>query len=197
MILEDDYDHEFRYDGQPVLPLAATDRHGVVCYLGTLSKVIASGLRLGYVSATPDVVGRIAAYRTLVDQQGDHVLERAIAELLADGTLERHVRRARRAYRDRRDALCEALHRTIPGLAITPPHGGMALWAHAPGIDVDAWVARASEAGVEFQPGSRFAFDGKRRDYARIGFGACTERELAEAARRMAATLPRRRPLSR
>jgi GntR family transcriptional regulator/MocR family aminotransferase len=196
-ILEDDYDHEFRYDGQPVLPLAATDRHGVVCYLGTLSKIVAPGLRLGYISATPDVVARIAGYRALVDQQGDHVLERAIAELLADGTLERHVRRARRAYRDRRDALCEALRRKIPSLAITPPHGGMALWAHAPGIDVDAWVARASEAGVEFQSGSRFAFDRKRHDYARIGFGACTERELAEAVRRMAATLPRRRPASR
>jgi GntR family transcriptional regulator/MocR family aminotransferase len=193
LILEDDYDHEFRYDGEPVLPLAATDQRGVVCYLGTLSKIVAPGLRLGYVSATPDVVARIAAYRTAVDQQGDHVLERAIAELIADGTLERHVRRARRAYRSRRNALCEALQRAIPDLAFQPPHGGMALWAHAPGIDVDAWVARAYDAGVVFQPGSRFTFDGKPRDFVRLGFGACTERELADAARRMAATLPRRR----
>ena len=193
MLLEDDYDHEFRYDGQPVLPLAATDPNGVCVYLGTLSKIVAPGLRLGYVSATPDVIARIAAYRAVVDQQGDHVLERALSELVADGTLERHVRRARRAYRDRRDALCEALARAIPALACEPPHGGMALWAHAPGIDVDAWVLRAAEAGVVFQAGSRFAFDGKRRDHARIGFGACTERELAEAVRRMARALPRRR----
>jgi GntR family transcriptional regulator/MocR family aminotransferase len=193
LVLEDDYDHEFRYDGEPVLPLAAADRHGVVCYLGTLSKIIAPGLRLGYASATPDVIARIAAYRGAIDQQGDHVLERAIAELIADGTLERHVRRARRVYRGRRDALCEALHRAIPELAFEPPHGGIALWAQAPGVDVDAWVARAYDAGVVFQPGSRFAFDGTRRDFVRLGFGACSERELADAARRMAQALPRRR----
>jgi len=133
VVLEDDYDHEFRYDGEPVLPLAATDHHGVVCYLGTLSKIVAPGLRLGYLAATPDVIARVAAYRGAIDQQGDHVVERAIAELIADGTLERHVRRARRAYRSRRDALCEALHRAVPELAFEPPHGGMALWAHAPG----------------------------------------------------------------
>jgi GntR family transcriptional regulator/MocR family aminotransferase len=73
IVLEDDHDHEFRYDGEPVLPLAATDRHGVVCYLGTLSKIAALGLRLGYLSATSEVVARIAAYRAAIDQQGDHV----------------------------------------------------------------------------------------------------------------------------
>ena len=193
LVLEDDYDHEFRYEGQPVLPLAAADRHGLVCYLGTLSKVFAPGLRLGYIAATPDVIGRIAAYRAVVDQQGDHVLERAVAELLASGTLERHVRRARRVYRARRDALCEALRREIPSLVVHPPPGGVALWVRAPGVDVDAWVERAAAADVQFQPGSRFAFDGRRSDFARLGFGACTERELAEAARRLAACLPRRR----
>lgn len=191
-VLEDDYDHEFRYDGHPVLPLAAADRHGLVCYLGTLSKVIAPALRLGFIAATPDVIARIAAYRRVVDLQGDHVLERAVAELFADGTLERHARRARRRYRDRRDALCAALQREMPELVVTPPHGGMALWLRAPGIDVDAWVERAAEADVLFQPASRFTFDGRSRDYARLGFGACTERELAEAARRLAAALPRR-----
>jgi GntR family transcriptional regulator/MocR family aminotransferase len=100
-ILEDDHDHEFQYEGRPVLPLAAADRHGVVIYIGSLAKVLAPGLRLGYLVATPDVVARIMAYRQLIDQQGDHVLERALAELMLDGTIERHVRKARRAYRAR------------------------------------------------------------------------------------------------
>lgn len=192
VVIEDDYDHELRYEGPPVLPLAAADREGLVCYVGTLSKIIAPGLRLGYVVATPDVIDRIAAYRIVVDQQGDHVLERAVAELFTDGTIERHVRRARRAGRDRRDALCDALRRHVPVLRFTPPAGGMALWAATPGIDVDAWVARAAAVGVRFQAASRFAFDDRRRGFARIGFGACSERQLAEAATRLAATLPRR-----
>jgi GntR family transcriptional regulator/MocR family aminotransferase len=161
-----------------------------VCYLGTLAKVFAPGLRLGYIAATPDVIARIASYRRVVDLQGDHVLERAVAELLADGTLERHVRRARRTYRDRRDALCAALRREMPELEFEPPHGGVALWLRAPGIDVDHWVERAAADDVAFQPASRFALDGKRRDCARLGFGACTERQLAEAARRLAACVP-------
>jgi GntR family transcriptional regulator/MocR family aminotransferase len=188
VVLEDDYDHEFQYEGRPVLPLASADRHGVVVYLGTLSKVLAPGLRLGFLAATPDVVRRIASYRVLVDQQGDHVVERAVADLLEDGEIERHTRRARRAYRARRDALCEALQRHLPELEYTPPHGGMAVWARAPGRDVDAWVQRAHDAGVAFQPASRFTFDGKPRELARIGFAACDERELTEAARRLAAT---------
>jgi GntR family transcriptional regulator/MocR family aminotransferase len=191
-ILEDDHDHEFQYDGRPVLPLAAADRHGVVIYLGSLSKVLAPGLRVGYVVATPDVIARIASYRRLVDQQGDHVLERAIAELMLDGTLERHVRKARRAYRARRDVLCSALARSLPELRFEIPHGGMAVWARAPGnVDVNAWVQRALAAGVAFQSGQRFALAGRGANHhARIGFAACSERELEEAVRRMAASYP-------
>lgn len=186
-ILEDDHDHEFQYDGSPVLPLASSDPHGVVVYVGTLSKVLAPGLRLGYVAATSDVIGRLVAYRELVDQQGDLVLERALAGLFQDGTIERHVRRARREYRSRREALCEALARDLPDLRFTSPPGGMAVWARAPGVDTAAWAARARTHGVVFQPGARFALQGGAREHARLGFAACTPRELAEAVRRMAA----------
>ena len=189
MILEDDYDHEFQYEGPPVLPLAFSDRFGVVVYFGTLSKILAPGLRLAFVVAAPDVAERIAAYRAFVDLQGDHVLEQAVAELIEDGELERHVRRARRAYRSRRDALVEALTAHVPGLDWMVPPGGMALWAHAPGVDVDAWMARAHVAGVSFQAASHFALGAVPRDFARFGFAACDETQLEEAARRLGQTI--------
>src|SRR5262249_25417522 len=81
IVFEDDYDFEFHYDGRPVLPMASADPAGVVVYLGTLSKSLAPGLRIGYVVAPVEVVRRIAAYRAYVHRQGDHVLQHALATL--------------------------------------------------------------------------------------------------------------------
>ena len=129
-IVEDDYDHEFHYSGPPVLPLASADTAGVVVYVGTLSKVLAPALRLGFVVAPPDLVSRLVAYRSFVDLQGDPVLECAVAELLVDGLIQRHVRKVRRLYRARRDALAAELGRRLEGfLSFVKPSGGTAIWA--------------------------------------------------------------------
>jgi GntR family transcriptional regulator/MocR family aminotransferase len=193
-ILEDDYDHEFHYDGRPVLPLASADRAGVVVYVGTLSKVLAPGLRLGYAVAAPPLVERMAAERLLIDRQGDAVVESAVAELIDAGELQRHVRRVRRLYRARRDALAEALTARLgDAIDFRVPTGGMALWARVrPPLDPAAWAERALAAGVAFQPGCRFTFDGATSLHARFGFAALDERELAEAVRRLAAGVARR-----
>jgi GntR family transcriptional regulator / MocR family aminotransferase len=190
-IIEDDYDHEFHYDGRPVLPVASADDAGVVVYVGTLSKILAPGLRIGFVVAPAPLVDRLAAIRAFVDRQGDRAVERAVAELLEDGDVQRHARRARRIYAARRDALSEALRKHLGGvLAFAPPVGGMALWARVDGaVDVDAWAARALARGVAFYPGRRFAFDGRRRPFVRLGFAALTEKELGEAVQKMAAAL--------
>ena len=90
-ILEDDYDHEFHYSGRPLMPIASIDTHGLVVYIGTLSKVVAPGLRLGFMAAPKDLIERLVAYRSFADLQGDPVLECAVAELFEDGLLQRHV----------------------------------------------------------------------------------------------------------
>jgi GntR family transcriptional regulator/MocR family aminotransferase len=186
-ILEDDYDHEFHYDGRPVLPLASADARGVVVYVGTFSKVLAPGLRTGFVVAPSALIDRMAGARVLVDRQGDHALEAALAELLEEGTLERHIRRVRRIYRARRDAFVDDVARLFGDrLTMNVPSGGTAVWAHVRGIDVDAWALAALAAGVPFQSGRRFSLTGTSRSHARLGFVALSDVERARALRALA-----------
>jgi GntR family transcriptional regulator/MocR family aminotransferase len=193
-IFEDDYDHELHYDGRPVLPLASADAHGSVVYIGTLSKVLAPGLRLGYVVAPQPLVDRLARDRFVLDRQGDHVAERAAAELLEDGTALRHVRRMRRIYRERRDHLIDAMRSTLGDrVAVRAPAGGMALWVrvNARASSVVLWEKRALDEGVAFVAGERFVHGGRAVPYARFGFAPLDAREANEAVKRLARAWPR------
>jgi GntR family transcriptional regulator/MocR family aminotransferase len=188
-ILEDDYDHEFHFEGRPVLPLASADHAGLVVYVGTLSKVLAPGLRIGYVVAPEPVRHAIGAIRSLLDIQGDFATEAAIAELIEEGELQRHVARVRRVYASRREILATSLRRAFGDeIEFAPAPGGMALWVrfrHAG--DVEAWARRSVERGVSWYTGKRYAFDGQPRPFARFSFAWLNERELPEAVKRMAA----------
>jgi GntR family transcriptional regulator/MocR family aminotransferase len=192
-VIEDDFDHEFHYDGRPVLPLASVDRAGVVVYVGTLSKILAPSLRLGYVVAPAPLLARLTDLRATIDTMGDPALEDAIAELVEDGEVQRHVRRVRRRYHSRRDALAECLRRDLPDLSFTLPAGGVAFWARArEPVDVDEWARRALASGVFFSPGRSFAFDERPLPFLRLGFASLTEEEIAEAVRRMSRVRPSR-----
>ncbi|MBK7077663.1 MAG: PLP-dependent aminotransferase family protein [Myxococcales bacterium] len=197
VIIEDDYDHEFHYDGRPVTPLAADDPDGHVVYVGTLSKVLAPGLRLGFVVAPPPVIAQLATWRAAMDRQGDQPMEAAVAEFIDDGELERHMRRMRVLYQARRDALVAALAAKLDGVVAAPcPRGGISLWAAvAPGVDVAAWAAAAAAQRVLIAPGARYTFDGHEPGALRLVFAPNTPAELERAVAVMAATAPR--PTSR
>lgn len=188
-ILEDDYDHEVHYQGSPVLPLAHMDEHGCVVYVGTLSKVLAPGLRLGFLVAGPQVIERALGWRRIIDRQGDLTTEAAVAELFEDGEVSRHIGRVRRIYANRRAALLDAVDRHLPdAFEIVLPRGGMALWARAiAGDDTDAWSTRALERGVVVSPASRYWLGRGHEHGFRLGFASLDERELELAVRRLAA----------
>jgi GntR family transcriptional regulator/MocR family aminotransferase len=198
-IIEDDYDHEFHYEGRPVLPLASTDQAGVVIYVGTLSKILAPGLRIGYVVAPGPLLERLATLRFHVDRQGDQAVELAVAELLEDGEVQRHARRVRRHYQARRDLLADLLSRHLGGaLDFTVPSGGMALWARAArDVDVEMWSARALERGVLVHPGRRFMYGDTPSPHLRLGFAALDERKLTLAVSRLREALPAPAPRGR
>ncbi|MEI7036242.1 PLP-dependent aminotransferase family protein [Fulvimonas yonginensis] len=196
-IVEDDYDHEFHYAGKPVLPIAAGPHRANVVYVGSLSNLLAPGIGTGFVTAPPSVFPRLASLRAASDARGDAAVECAIAELFEDGELLRHVRRMRRTYATRRDALAEALHVHLGGaLRFRLPDGGMGLWAKVdPAIDLNAWCAAGGREGVQFFDATRYDFHRRPQPCLRLGFSYLDERELDEAVRRMARALASLHPV--
>ncbi|MEP6865645.1 MAG: PLP-dependent aminotransferase family protein [Deltaproteobacteria bacterium] len=193
-ILEDDYDHEFHFDGRPVPPLASADPQGSVIYIGSLSKTLAPGLRLGFLAAPEHVVQALTGVRTIIDRQGDHVLEAAVAELLEDGEVQRHTNKLRRTYALRRERFASLL-RTHFGSALefTLPPGGITIWARvADDIPLERWLERAEVRGVRVVAAKELALDRKPRPFIRLAFAQYSEAELADAIRILARALPQR-----
>ncbi len=195
-IVEDDYDHEFHYAGKPILPLAAGAGRANVVYVGSLSNLLAPGISSGFVVAPPAVFEHLAALRAASDARGDAAVECAVAELFEDGELLRHVRRTRRIYAARRDALAESLRRRLgSALDFRVPDGGMALWARVDAdIDLDAWAQAGERAGVRFHGARPYDFHGREQAFMRLGFSYHDEAELDEAVSRMARALATLRP---
>ena len=129
VILEDDYDYDFQYGSAPILPLASVDNSGWVVYSGSFSKLLAPSVRVGYLVAPEPLIREIGNLRRIVDRQGDTVMERAIADMITDGEIQRHLKKAVKTYRQRRDLFCQILHENLGDqLEFEVPEGGMAVW---------------------------------------------------------------------
>ena len=185
-IIESDADHEFQFEGPPVLPLASSDPHGVVVCVGSLSKALAPGLRLGFVAAPTSLLQVLKAVRGQVDRQGDPVVENAVAELIDDGEVLRHALRARRIFQTRRDLLVSLLQKHFGSqLEFEVPRAGLALWVRVHEIDVETWAENALQRGVRFFTGRSYMPSGRTVPWLRLGYAHLNESELVEAVARM------------
>ena len=151
-VIEDDYDAEYRYDRHPVGALQGLAPERVV-YCGTTSKSVAPGLRLGWLVLPEDLVEPTLARRFVADEFTSSLLQAACATFLANGDLDRHLRRSRRVYRERRDALIAALARWFPEAVPSGASAGLhVLVTLPPSFDELAVVAGALAAGVKVHP---------------------------------------------
>ncbi|WP_400766008.1 PLP-dependent aminotransferase family protein [Methylosinus sporium] len=172
-IIEDDYDHEYHFERQPLLPMASY-APGRVIYVGSMSKLLLPGLRIGYVVAPPPVVKSLANAAAGVDRQGNALTELAVAALVDSGELRRHVRKARQIYAQRRDAFGASLARAFgDAIRFRTPAGGLAFWTtFRDEATLDALERDAPANGLRFLPSTCFAAPPQRGRGLRLGFGS-------------------------
>ncbi len=179
-VIEDDYDGEFRLGGPAVPALKTADRDGRVIYLGTFSKAVFPGLRLGYLVAPAPLVRRLAEARAVSDYGSSLVPQAALAELLDGGAMERHVRRTRRRHAERLEAMLTALAENLPeGTRWLRPAGGAAVWVTLPPeLDARALHAEALAAGVAYAPDALFSLDEHWGASLQLGFAEASARSI-------------------
>jgi GntR family transcriptional regulator/MocR family aminotransferase len=194
LIVEDDYDAEFRYDRDPVgcLQGVAPD---AVAYIGSVSKALAPALRLGWLAVPEKWRDAVVERKAWADLGGPVLEQLAFAELLAGGGYDRHLRRARLEHRRRRDALVTALRRDLPGVRISGVAAGLHLVVELPeGVDDEALAERARAAGLGPLPLSRMRLTGGGPPGLVIGYAANPPGELESAVSLLAPLVDAARP---
>ncbi|WP_326834164.1 PLP-dependent aminotransferase family protein [Amycolatopsis rhabdoformis] len=151
VVIEDDYDSEFRFSDRPLEPLQSLDRAGCVAYVGSFSKTLLPALRLGFLIAPRSVREALRHARQLADWHGDHHAQAALARLLDEGLFARHIRKATREYAARHERITTLLHENFTGLLTSVPSAaGLHLCALSE-LDCEPVAARANQAGVGVQ----------------------------------------------
>ena len=157
-LVEDNPYGDLWYEEEPPLPLAARNPEGVI-YMGSFSKVLAPGLRIGFIVAPKSVYGKLTQAKQAADLHTPSFNQRVVAEVIKDGFLDRHVPTIRAMYKVQRDVMLMALEREMAGLGVqwTRPVGGMFLWLTLPkSMDAQVLLAKAVERHMAFVPGAPF-----------------------------------------
>jgi len=191
-VVEDDFDGELWFDEPPPPPLKSIPGSEGVLYIGTPSKMLFPGLRIGWIAAEAPVVRRLSRVRRVADLSGSPLLQAALARFASTGALLRHMKMVRRAYGERLEKLLEALARDMPpGITWTTPRGGLSLLVSLPeGLDSGDLLRDAAEEGVLFTPGQMFFVnDGAR--HLRLSFGSVPTEKVGEGAKRLARAVRR------
>jgi GntR family transcriptional regulator/MocR family aminotransferase len=183
-IVEDDYDYDFHYASSPILPLASVDHYGSVIYVGSFSKTIAPGIRIGFMIAPQNFITQATRFRRLIDRQGEQLLEEAMANLLKNGDISRHLKKANKTYHERRDVLCRLLKEKLDGyISFKIPDGGFAVWVeYLNGLKPQEVAAKAATMGLTISSGTDYFHDhAYPNNGIRMGFASLNLKELEQA----------------
>lgn len=181
-IIEDDYDYDFHYASSPILPLASADYYGSVIYVGSFCKTIAPGIRIGFVLAPQNLILQLTRLRRMIDRQGEQLLEEAMANLLKNGDIGRHLKKANKIYHERRDLLCRLLQDKLTGYVdFRIPEGGFAIWMqYLNGLSAAAVAKKAAEMGLSIADGTGYFYNSHNHSFIRMGFASLNLKELED-----------------
>ena len=188
LVVEDDAYGELRFEGEPATRLAALDEEGWVLHVGTFSKILAPGVRMGFACGRPELIQRLQMFKL---EGGQPFFSRVVERYCADGRLDAHIRELNVLYRRKRDLMLEAMRRELPaGWSAAVPQGGFFIWCRLPeGMSAEALLKQAEAAGVTFVPGTQFFANGQGDDAIRLAFSFQSEERIAEGIARLGAAM--------
>lgn len=188
-IIEDDYDYDYHFTSAPYLPLASGKHHGNIIYIGSFSKILDSSLRLGFMVAPENFITQSVAYRKLIDGGGDGYMQNALAVLIEEGGLKRHLKKTKKVYHQRRDFLdCLLSEKLADFITYTLPLGGMAIWIKLSRAYAVKKLLQHKELHISRVDVAQNAF--------RFGFASMNKQELQTAVLKLEAILKKTKPLN-
>ena len=191
IIVEDDPYGELRYSGKPVPPIKRWDVEGRVIYLGTFSKILAPGFRLGWIAGEPHFIRKLEISKQSIDLCTNTFGQVVAWKFMEKGLLEKHIPKIIEFYRPKRDVMLDCLEEFMPGGVVwTRPEGGMFVWASVPeGIDTKEMIKEAVARGVAYVPGEAFFADRSVKNTMRLNFTYVDEEKIKEGIRRLGETI--------
>ncbi len=190
-LIEDNPYGDLWYEGEPPLPLAARNPEGVI-YMGSFSKVLAPGLRVGFIVAPKSVYGKLTQAKQAADLHSPSFNQRVVAEVMKDGFLQQHIPTIRAMYKAQRDVMLVALEREMEGLGVswTRPVGGMFLWVRLPkGMNAQDLLPEAVERGMAFVPGAPFFADEAEHNTLRLSYVTVSPAQINQGIAALAAAI--------
>lgn len=195
-IIEDDYDSEFHYDGLPTACVQGLDKYHRTIYIGTFSKTLYPGLRMGYMALPEELVSTFSCARSIIDGHTPQILQLTLARFMEDGHYNSHVRAMRKLYAERREVILDAIHKHLDGIVTAArPKGGL----QVPCLLNPEWseqdtIRQAATSGVILPGLSRLYAGDKKQQGWLLGYASLTAHEIETAMLRLSCSLKKKPP---
>lgn len=188
VVVEDSPYREIRYEGEPLPSLKSFDTKGLVIHIGTFSKILSPGMRLGWVVAEEDLIQKFVTLKQSADTQTGTLIQRQVNKYMELYDIDKHIEGIRKLYKNKKDLMLETMKKEFPeGYTYTNPEGGLFTWVTFPeGVDSAVVLKRAiAEEKVAFVPGSPFYPGGGNANHCRMNYSGVSEEQIVEGIKRL------------